>query len=114
MKIKPDSKLRHFHQAKWDEEIIFQLHTPGERGIHVPEAEQAIIDEVGDCRSAIPEAMVRNEAPNLPEVGQMRVLKHFLRLSQQTLGGDLNVDIGQGTCTCQKFSFKKLAIENFG
>ena len=35
----------------------------------------------------------------MPEVGQMRVLKHFLRLSQHTLGADLNVDIGQGTCT---------------
>ena len=29
----------------------------------------------------------------------MRVLKHFLRLSQQNLGADLNIDIGQGTCT---------------
>ena len=29
----------------------------------------------------------------------MRVLKHYLRLSQETLGADLNVDIGQGTCT---------------
>jgi hypothetical protein len=29
----------------------------------------------------------------------MRVLKHYLRLSQENLGGDLNIDIGQGTCT---------------
>jgi glycine dehydrogenase subunit 2 len=29
----------------------------------------------------------------------MRVLKHFLRLSQQCLGADFNIDIGQGTCT---------------
>ncbi|HUX15251.1 MAG TPA: aminomethyl-transferring glycine dehydrogenase subunit GcvPB, partial [Phycisphaerae bacterium] len=34
-----------------------------------------------------------------PEVGQMRVLKHFLRLSQENLGADLNIDVGQGTCT---------------
>src|SRR5690606_35083910 len=36
---------------------------------------------------------------NLPEMGQMRVLKHYLRLSQENLGADLNIDIGQGTCT---------------
>jgi glycine dehydrogenase subunit 2 len=42
---------------------------------------------------------VRQQAPALPEIGQMRVLKHFLRLSQENLGGDLNIDIGQGTCT---------------
>ncbi len=35
----------------------------------------------------------------------MRVLKHFLRLSQENLGADLNVDIGQGTCT-MKYSPK--------
>ena len=99
MDIKKDSKLRNFHQAKWDEEIIFQLHNPGERGIHVPEAEQAIQDEIGDAEAAIPRSMLRTEGPDMPEVGQMRVLKHFLRLSQQNLGGDLNVDIGQGTCT---------------
>ncbi|WEK61780.1 MAG: hypothetical protein P0Y60_03185 [Candidatus Microbacterium colombiense] len=38
-------------------------------------------------------------APALPEMGQMRVLKHYLRLSQENLGADFNVDIGQGTCT---------------
>ncbi len=26
-------KLRDFHQAKWDEPIIFDLSTPGQRGI---------------------------------------------------------------------------------
>lgn len=94
------SKLRtNFHQAKWDEEIIFELHNEGERGIIVPEVEKEIEDSVGDGISAIPESMRRGEAPQLPEVGQMRVLKHFLRLSQQILGADLNIDIGQGTCT---------------
>ncbi|GAG11043.1 unnamed protein product, partial [marine sediment metagenome] len=43
--------------------------------------------------------MARKKAPALPEISQMRVLKHFIRLSQQCLGADLNVDIGQGTCT---------------
>jgi glycine dehydrogenase subunit 2 len=47
----------------------------------------------------------RSEAPRLPEVAQPQVLRHFLRLSQETLGADVNVDIGQGTCT-MKYSPK--------
>lgn len=94
------NKLReNFHQAKWDEEIIFELSTPGERGIVVPEVEAEIENSVGDGLSSIPENMRRSAPPALPEVGQMRVLKHFLRLSQHCLGADLNIDIGQGTCT---------------
>jgi len=92
-------KLRNFHQAKWDEEIIFELHNPGEKGLIVPEVETEISQDVGNGLDYIPESMARSEKPNLPEVGQMRVLKHFLRLSQQNLGADLNIDIGQGTCT---------------
>jgi glycine dehydrogenase subunit 2 len=90
---------RAFHQAKWDEEVIFELSTKGERGILVPPVEKAIADEVGDGISALPESLRRKTPPALPEISQMRVLKHYLRLSQHTLGADLNVDIGQGTCT---------------
>ncbi len=99
MQPQPGSRLRNFHQAKWDEEVIFELSAPGERGIHVPAVEREISDRVGDGISKIPASMRRSAAPSLPEVGQMRVLKHFLRLSQQNLGADLNIDIGQGTCT---------------
>jgi len=94
-----------FHQAKWDEPIIFELHTPGERGILVPEAESEVVEAVGNGISALPENMVRKQGPALPEISQMRVLKHYLRLSQQCLGADFNIDIGQGTCT-MKYSPK--------
>jgi glycine dehydrogenase subunit 2 len=92
-------KIRNFHQAKWDEEIIFELDNPGERGVLVPEVEEEIEQTVGDGLSALPKHILREKAPGLPEVGQMRVLKHFLRLSQHCLGADLNIDVGQGTCT---------------
>ena len=92
-------KLRAFHQAKWDEEVIFELSEKGQRGILVPPVEKGIEDEVGDGISALPVSLRRQVPPALPEISQMRVLKHYLRLSQHTLGADLNVDIGQGTCT---------------
>ena len=99
MDIQKGSRLRNFHQAKWDEEVIFELSAPGLRGIHFPDVDEKISGLVGDGLSSIPASMRRATPPALPEVGQMRVLKHFLRLSQQNLGADLNVDIGQGTCT---------------
>ncbi len=103
---KNTARLRkRFHQAKWDEEVIFQLHNPGEKGITVPEVEEGIRQVAGDGLSLIPEKMRRTVPPALPEVGQMRVLKHYLRLSQATLGADFNIDIGQGTCT-MKYSPK--------
>jgi len=105
MEIKEKNKLRDFHQAKWDEPIIFELNTEGERGILIPELEREIEKCVGDGISELPENMVRKKPPALPEISQMRVLKHYLRLSQQCLGADFNVDIGQGTCT-MKYSPK--------
>ncbi|MCS7102690.1 MAG: aminomethyl-transferring glycine dehydrogenase subunit GcvPB [Candidatus Korarchaeum sp.] len=98
-------KLRRgFHEARWEEPIIFELSNEGERGILVP-LDERLEREVGDGLSVIPEHMRRKELPRLPEVAQMRVLRHFLRLSQETLGADLNIDIGQGTCT-MKYSPK--------
>ncbi len=98
-RIKRNHKVRNFHQAKWDEPIIFELSQKGERGIQIPLAEDEIVESIGDGVSKIPEEMKRKELPNLPEISQKRVLSHYLRLSQETLGADFNVEIGQGTCT---------------
>ena len=88
-----------FHQARWDEPVIYDLTSPGERGILVPEAETEIKNRVGDVLSRVPAKMRRERAAVLPEMGQSRVLQHYLRLAQETLGRDLNIDVGQGTCT---------------
>lgn len=105
MSMDMKTKLKKFHQAKWDEPIIYELSTKGERGILLPEIENEIEKVVGDGLSNLPEHMIRKQAPTLPELSQMRILKHYLRLSQETLGADLNIDIGQGTCT-MKYSPK--------
>ncbi len=98
-------KIRNFHQAKWDEPIIFELSRQGERGILIPEVEKEIKDQAPNPFLDLPQDMIRKDPPALPEISQMRVLKHYLRLSQQCLGADFNVDIGQGTCT-MKYSPK--------
>lgn len=101
----PKTLLRKFHEAKWDEQIILEMSVPGERGILVREAEPEVRREVGNGVAAIPQRLRRRTKPGLPEANQMRVLRHFLRLSQETLGTDVNIDIGEGTCT-MKYSPK--------
>lgn len=98
-------RLRRFHQARWGEPIIFELSREGQRGILVPEVEDEIRNEVGDVLATLPETMRRQQPPKLPELSQPQVLRHYVRLSQETLGTDLNIDVGQGTCT-MKYSPK--------
>ena len=98
-------KLRRFHQARWDEAVIFELSTAGQRGILVPEVDREILEKVGNPASELPPGVRRESPPALPEMGQLQVLRHYLRLSQENLGLDLNIDVGQGTCT-MKYSPK--------
>ncbi|MFH1572485.1 MAG: aminomethyl-transferring glycine dehydrogenase subunit GcvPB [Acidobacteriota bacterium] len=98
-------RLRRFHQARWDEPIIFELSRPGRRGILVPECEPEMQAAVGDVVSELPEKVRRKAPPRLPEISQPQVLRHYLRLSQENLGADFNIDVGQGTCT-MKYSPK--------
>ncbi len=105
LRVEPKPKVRRFHQASWDEPVIFELSTPGQRGILLPEVEPAIEKAAGDPLAKLPAALVRKTPPALPEMSQPLVLRHYARLSQENLGVDLNVDIGQGTCT-MKYSPK--------
>jgi len=93
------SEPREYHGVKWHEPIIFELSCPGERGIILPEVEQEIADVVGDIDQLLPRRLKRRQSPSLPEVSEPRVLKHYLRLSQETMGNDTNNSIGLGTCT---------------
>ncbi len=97
--------LRPFHQASWNEPILFELSSPGERGIMAPEVEPELAGPGADPLAELPEALRRSAAPQLPELSQQRVLRHYLRLSQETLGNDINIHLGLGTCT-MKYSPK--------
>ena len=43
--------------------------------------------------------MRRQEPPALPQISQPQVVRHYFRMSQENLGADFNIDVGQGTCT---------------
>ena len=93
-------KIRnHYQQARWDEPIIFDLSVKGMRGMLVPAVPDEVHHLVGDPQAKIPENMRRKAPARLPELSQKMVLSHYLHLSQETLGANLNNDISQGTCT---------------
>ena len=64
-RIDRSEKVRvHFHQAKWDEPIIYELSTPGERGILVGAPDEEIAGQTKGV-DALPEGMKRNTKLNL-------------------------------------------------
>ncbi len=96
---------RDFHQARWDEPMIMEMGSAGERGVLIPPVSDKIQETAGEAESLVPEGLLRKKAPKLPEMSQMQVLRHYMRLSQETIGTDINIDIGLGTCT-MKYSPK--------
>jgi glycine dehydrogenase subunit 2 len=96
--------LAAFHAARWAEPLIMQLSVPGERGLLVAEPEPAIQRAVPEPLARVPESLRRQQPPPLPEVSQARVLRHYTRLSQMTMGVDVTPDM-MGTCT-MKYSPK--------
>ena len=62
-KIDRSSKVRTgFHQAKWDEPVIFELTKPGERGILVTKANPEVQKAV-EGTSVLPSFLQRETAP---------------------------------------------------
>ena len=57
-----------YHAARWQEPIIFELGTKGERGVLPPPVENKITDEVNDPCSNIPGCMIRSELAAHPEL----------------------------------------------
>lgn len=90
---------KNFQQARWNEPMIYELSTPGLRGIIPPVVEDEIEAAAGDVASALPEGLKRKTSLDLPEVAQKQILQHYIHLSQETMGSNLSNDISEGTCT---------------
>lgn len=84
-----------FRQAKWSEPLIFELGAPGRIGISLPdvEEEKRVVGEV-----KIPESIKRTSPPNLPELSEVEVVRHFTNLTQMAYGVD-NGPVPLGSCT---------------
>lgn len=94
-----------YQASSWNEPIIYQLSRSGRRGFLLPRVEQEIEEQVGDILSKIPRKMRRGSPPELPELSEPEIMRHFLHLSQQNFGVDSGINVGVGTCT-MKYSPK--------
>ena len=93
-----------YRQARYDEPCIFEMGRKGTRGHAVPPVEREIRDSIGDGWSYIPQNMRREQAPEIPELSEVEVMRHFLRLSQESTCVDSGFN-AEGTCT-MKYSPK--------
>lgn len=86
---------RRFRQADWAEPIIFEFSKPGRVGYQIPKEPE--IDEIGI--DSIPESIRRKNEPELPEVSEIQVLRHYIHLSQMNYGVSSGKIYPLGSCT---------------
>jgi glycine dehydrogenase subunit 2 len=87
-----------FHAARWNEPLVTELDEVGARGLMPPAVDDGIAEAAGDVLADLPGNLRRTTPPALPRVTQHRVMRHFTRLSQMSMGFDVTTDM-MGTCT---------------
>jgi glycine dehydrogenase subunit 2 len=87
-----------FHQAQWDEPVLFQLGRKGRRGYVPPSISEEMEKRAGSAIAALPKKLQRTTPPALPELSEVEVARHFTRLSQMNYGVDLGF-YPLGSCT---------------
>jgi glycine dehydrogenase subunit 2 len=91
------SKIRKYHAPVWDEPLVMELSAEGRRGSLAPITESGISESVGSATQLLNAALRRAKAPDLPEISEFEAQRHYLHLSQQTLGM-MGISLF-GTCT---------------
>ena len=89
------AKIPEFHAAKWNEPVVMEMGRPGARGQLFPAPESEVTEAVGS--DLIPASMQRKDRAELPEITEFEAQRHYLHLSQMTLGM-MGVSLF-GTCT---------------
>jgi len=87
-----------FRQADWVEPLIFELSNKGRIGYQFPPLEPEINGSL-DPENLIPETLQRIEAPDLPELSEIQVLRHYMHLSQMNYGVNSGLIYPLGSCT---------------
>ena len=91
------STIRQYHAPVWDEPVIMEMGYPGRRGLIFGKAEQEVVNSVGPIKKLVPPNMYRENLTFLPELSEPEVQRHYLHLSQETLGM-MGISLF-GTCT---------------
>ena len=76
------------------DQLVFELSSPGRIGFSLPECDVP----VADPRAFLPASALRAEPPDLPEVSEFDVVRHYSRLSRLNYGLDTHF-YPLGSCT---------------
>src|SRR5207244_8905630 len=76
------------------DKLIFELSAPGRFAFSLPETDVP----VADVKTLIPAKYLRTKPPELPEVSEVDVVRHYSRLSQLNYGVDTHF-YPLGSCT---------------
>jgi glycine dehydrogenase subunit 2 len=74
--------------------LIFELSKPGRRGYRLPDLDVP----AGELSALVDPRMLRNREPQLPEVSEIDVIRHYTSLSRRNYGVDLGF-YPLGSCT---------------
>lgn len=85
--------MEEFRQARWREPIIFEIGRKSGKSRN-----SQISDYREKLENFIPKNLKREKPPNLPELSEIEVVRHFIRLSQMNFGVD-NGFYPLGSCT---------------
>jgi glycine dehydrogenase subunit 2 len=78
----------------WEEPLLFERSRPGRRGVDMDPLDVPPVD----ARALLGEAALRETLPELPELSEMDVVRHFTRLSTQNYAVELGL-YPLGSCT---------------
>jgi len=79
---------------KDEKALVFEISRPGRAACSLPECDVPEADLTG----FIPENLLRDKAPDLPEVSEVDLVRHYTRLSQRNFGMDSGF-YPLGSCT---------------
>ena len=83
-----DAGSARYHAAVWDEPLIMEMGHPGRRGLVFPRPSPRCAMPSATRRTWSRTACGARRRPTLPELSEPEVLRHYLHLSQETLGHD--------------------------
>ena len=84
-----------YRQAKWDEKNVFEVSRFDKQGLIIDEE---FIDIASSVISNLPKELIRNEPPKIPNLSEVEVVRHYVRLSQMSYGVDVG-PVPLGSCT---------------
>ncbi|MHA2271945.1 MAG: aminomethyl-transferring glycine dehydrogenase subunit GcvPB [Candidatus Hodarchaeales archaeon] len=85
-------------QANWNEPLISEMSSPGRIGYALENLSEEEQNALRKALTLVPKELIRKKAPQLPELTELEVVRHYTRLSQMNFG----VDCGfypLGSCT---------------